>query len=187
MNTTYSIEAAVKVLGNLCKQHNLPLSELTAVFPKRPSTEQECADIAKWIGNRIQVANEIAKEAAPSPAPTPQAVLAKAQANWGHKDKNGKNKPQYFAVQMDGKPHFFQVKPGYKSGIWFVEEQASDALYPVRQGERRARILGLIFANEEAARKMYGELISRCSRCNRTLTNHNNPYFPMYGPECGGK
>jgi hypothetical protein len=168
----------LKTIGALMQKHNVTHAELLAQFPNRPTTVREGLAIAQWIE---------AQPATPTPTPTPQAVLAKAQANWGHKDKNGKNKPQYFAVQMDGKPHFFQVKPGYKSGIWFVEEQASDALYPVRQGERRARILGLIFANEEAARKMYGELISRCSRCNRTLTDHDNPYFPMYGPECGGK
>jgi hypothetical protein len=181
--THFDINVAIKTIGNIMKEYGVTKEELLAKFPERPTTQEEVHAIATWIGrDKVRKAGT-----AVLPAPSPQAMLAEAQRNWARKDKNGKNMPQFFAVEMDGKPHFFRVKPGYKPGIWFVEEQASDEFYPVRQGERRGRILGLIFKDEKAARAMYGKLISRCSRCNRTLTDHDNPYFPMYGPECGGK
>ena len=179
------LEASIKTIAALMREHRIPTSDMLAVFPNRPTTMAEAQAVAKWCGQVIQ--ERKAGRVTPAHLSSPQAVLAEAQANWARKDKNGKNMPQYFAVEMDGKPHFFKVKPGYKAGVWFVEEQVSDDLYPVRQGERRGRILGLIFKDADKARALYGKLISRCSRCNRTLTDHDNPYFPMYGPECGGK
>ena len=190
--TTFDITTALKIIGGIMKDEDITHEELLARFPQRPSTEAECTEVGIWMGQLIKArrAEAAAKTISfnpPTPS-VPQVTLAEAQRNWVRKDKNGKNMPQYFAVEMDGKPHFFRVKPGYKSGVWFVEEQASDELYPVRQGERRGRILGLIFKNEQVAREMYARLIGRCSRCNRTLTDHDNPYFAAgLGPECGTK
>jgi hypothetical protein len=175
----YTQEQADQIKGLMAERHITP-AMLFREFPARPKDYTDGVKVINWLFN-VPLPKA-------SPTPSPQvANLNEVQANWGHKNKSGKNMPQYFAVEMDGKPHFFRVKPGYKAGIWFVEEQASDDYYPVRQGARRGAILGLIFKDVDKARALYGQLISRCSRCNRTLTDHDNPYFPMYGPECGGK
>ncbi len=191
MNTTntkpFNQAQAVRLIGNTCKKFDISLKDLRKAFPQRPTTEADFMRIAEWM-NTVWEARTGKSDAAPSQPASPQALLAEAQANWARKDKNGKAMPMYFAVQMDGKPHFFKVKPGYKVGVWFVEEQASDELYPVNSRERRGRILGLIFQDSAKAQAMYGELIGKCARCQRTLTDHTNPYFSMgLGPECGGK
>jgi hypothetical protein len=95
-----------------------------------------------------------------------------------------------YAIQMDDqdKPHFYSVKHGWKPGVIFVDEQASDDRYPVRNRAARERILAEIAKGPEAAGLAYARLLGRCRRCDRTLTDHNNPYFAMgLGPECGKK
>lgn len=169
----FDIEVAVKVIGSLMKNNDLSLAALRAEFPHRPTTEAECSAIAQWIGQQIKTKDA---KPAPSPASTPQVVDG------------------YFAIPAGelgfSKPHFFRLKHGSPKGKWaktqFLTEQASDENYPVR-GARKAQVMHWLASNEQAARELYGTLISRCSRCNRTLTDHDNPYFPAYGPECGGK
>lgn len=95
----------------------------------------------------------------------------------------------YYAITEGyDKPHFFRVKNGRKPGVVFLDEQASDDLFPVRNRTRRTEILATIAKDPAKAMALYGELIGRCARCHRVLTDHKNPYFHMgLGPECGSK
>lgn len=175
MNTTDYIELGVKIIGDMCKRYNIDLADLRKQFPNRPTTKAELNAIAVWVSKR---AKATAEQPTPTPTPTPQGTVGDG----------------YFAIPAGelgfGKPHFFRLKHGNPKGKWaktqFMTEQASDENYPVR-GARKAQVLAWLAANEQAARELYGILISRCSRCNRTLTDHDNPYFPAYGPECGSK
>jgi len=95
-----------------------------------------------------------------------------------------------YAIQLPAqdKPHFYRVTAGRKAGIVFVNEQASDDTYPVRNPNARKEILAEIAKDVEKAGRAYAELKSSCRACGRTLTDHANPYFAMgYGPECGSK
>lgn len=185
----FNVRVALNVIGGLMKENGITHAELHAVFPQRPATEQEFSEVAKWIGQVIQERKvgrvvpqdtkpEWTKTTAPSHLSSPQATVADG----------------YFAIPEGAlgfsKPHFFRLKHGSPKGKWaktqFLTEQASDENYPVR-GARKAEVMSWLAQHSDEARALYGTLISRCSRCNRTLTDHDNPYFPMYGPECGGK
>jgi hypothetical protein len=176
--TKFDINVAVKIIADLMKEHNVTQEQLLAVFPYRPTTEAECSTVARWLGGVIKAKQEAAKTVSPA-LPTPQAKLPV------RKDKNGKNMPQYYAVTLPGedKLRFFRVKPGWKDGVYFVDEQASDMLYPVRQGARRGQVLGAIMKDPGAAQRRYGQEIGKCAVCGRTLTDPESREYGI-GPVC---
>jgi Asp-tRNA(Asn)/Glu-tRNA(Gln) amidotransferase A subunit family amidase len=163
-------QGRANLIKDMMQERGITQQQMTERFPNRPSTREEFQAVLEWL-------KEQGKKAEASAPPS------SAQVNDG-----------YYAIPVGelgfSKPHFFRVKHGAKSGKWantqFLTEQASDENYPVR-GARKVQVMAWLAANEQAARELYGTLISRCSRCNRTLTDHDNPYFPAYGPECGGK
>jgi hypothetical protein len=107
------------------------------------------------------------------------------QMTTGHPIPDGR-----YAIQMadQDKPHFYSVKHGWKPGVIFVDEQASDDRYPVRNRAAREAILSEISKDPEAAGLRYATELGQCRACGRTLTDHANPYFKMgLGPECGKK
>lgn len=77
-----------------------------------------------------------------------------------------------YAVTLAGedKIRFFRVKNGHKPGVTFVDEQASDDLWPVKSPARRAAILATIAADPTALAG-YGQELGVCGRCGRTLTD----------------
>lgn len=96
----------------------------------------------------------------------------------------------WYAIQLPSqdKPHFYRVTAGRKPGVIFVNEQASDETYPVRNPNARKEILAEIAKDVEKAGMAYATLLSSCRKCGRTLTDHNNPYFGVgLGPDCGKK
>jgi hypothetical protein len=174
--------SAVRIIGQTCKKFDISLEALRAEFPNRPTSDAEFLAVAQWMQAVWESRqNDQGTKSINPPRPSSQAK--------GVSVKDG-----YFAIPEGqlgfSKPHFFRLKHGNPKGKWantqFLTEQASDENYPVR-GARKAQILAWLAEHEDEARALYGTLISRCSRCNRTLTDHNNPYFPKYGPECGGK
>jgi hypothetical protein len=95
-----------------------------------------------------------------------------------------------YAIQMQDqdKPHFYRIVHGRKPGVIFVNEQASDETYPVRNRAAREAILAEISKNVDKAGMAYATLLGSCRACGRTLTDHHNPYFSIgLGPECGKK
>jgi hypothetical protein len=179
-------EAMARIIGRTAEKYDISLEAMRQAFPTRPTTEAEYMAIAKWMQaqyeGKLAMVNEVrGTEQSTSinpPRPSSPQVVADG----------------YFAIPAGelgfSKPHFFRLHHGAKNGKWantqFLKEQASDETYPVR-GARKTEVLAYLAKHSDEARALYGTLISRCSRCNRTLTDHDNPYFPMYGPECGGK
>lgn len=91
----------------------------------------------------------------------------------------------YYALEMNGTVHFFKVNrpaEGPHKGKTFVEEQASDNFFKmgwVRTGE----VLDAIAADPESAGRLYGQHITRCYKCHRTLTTEESRVRGL-GPEC---
>jgi hypothetical protein len=97
----------------------------------------------------------------------------------------------HFAVRIDGSDvvKFYRVKlvtGGNWTGKVFVDAQASDEFYPVRNPDTLAWILAGILADPRAAETLYGTELGKCCRCNRTLTDETSRALGI-GPECRSK
>jgi hypothetical protein len=80
---------------------------------------------------------------------------------------------------------FFRVdRPteGDWAGRTFVNQQASDDLFPVK-GARAKAILARIAEDPQAAMIRYGHELGRCGRCGRTLTDTVSRAMGI-GPDC---
>lgn len=80
-----------------------------------------------------------------------------------------------YAIHFDGTIKFFKVQKGKAGGKWerftFVEEQASDFTYPVKNRDRRNLILAAIAKDVPAAMALYGVELGKCGHCGRILTS----------------
>ena len=76
---------------------------------------------------------------------------------------------------QDGEVYFFKVEKGKDGTRWegytFLKRQSSDDLWPIKNAEKRNRILGQIAADVPAAMALYGKEIGRCGHCHKTLTS----------------
>jgi hypothetical protein len=155
-----------ELIKHLMAERGITAEALLQVFPQRPTTFKEGRLVIAWLMRQPKTA---------TPSSSPQVHVVDG----------------FYAIPAGelgyDKPHFFRVKNGRKPGVVFLDEQASDDLHRVPFANRKA-ILEYIAKNAKEARALYGQLIGRCARCRRTLTDHSNPYFEMgLGPECGGK
>lgn len=96
-----------------------------------------------------------------------------------------------YAVDIDGKVHFYVVKDAKNlSGRKYrtVKEKASEQLYRMYRPQQIAALRKIIEAGLEAAGLLYATTLSECRRCGRELTDTDNPYKVYgYGPDCGPK
>lgn len=80
-----------------------------------------------------------------------------------------------YAVEEAGELHFFKVNYGKAGSRWagfcFLDIQASDDLYPIKDRTRKQAILDAIAVDPKAAMARYGHEIGRCGICGRTLTD----------------
>lgn len=93
-----------------------------------------------------------------------------------------------YAVEEDGTLKFFRVTKG--KGRWegrtFLEIQASEDRYSVRNPARRNAILATIAKNPLEAEQRYGQELGQCSRCGRVLTDATSREYGI-GPDCRNK
>lgn len=87
-----------------------------------------------------------------------------------------------YAVEHEGTLKFFKVKNGQR-GFVFLDRQASDDLYPIKNRATKAEILALIAADPHAALVRYGRELGVCGRCGRTLTDEASRAAGI-GPIC---
>lgn len=117
------------------------------------------------------------------PKVTPQA---KARTQGGpHNVPNGR----YAVDEGDGVLRFFKVNSpteGRWVGWTFVDIQASDELYPIKDRARKDAILALIAIDVKGAMLRYGQEIGCCGHCGRTLTNETSRELGI-GPICRAK
>jgi len=82
---------------------------------------------------------------------------------------------------------FFRVRHGRTGTKWegyaFLDVQASDFFYPVRDPRRRSLIFAEIMKDPVAAMNEYGMRLGRCGVCNRTLTDRHS-ILRGIGPIC---
>jgi hypothetical protein len=111
-------------------------------------------------------------------APETTAALSAPQVEAG----------RYAVRGTDGVVKFYKIDKG--RGRWegstFVSVMASDEEHPVRNRTTRIGILAAILVDPDGARRLYGQEIGRCARCNRTLTDETSRAYGM-GPECRSK
>ena len=93
-----------------------------------------------------------------------------------------------YAIEFSGKLRFFHVSrpdSGRWAGYVFVNEQAGDDLFQVRNAKQRNDILEAI-ANDDDALARYGQELGVCGICNRTLTDEVSRSIGI-GPICRNK
>lgn len=96
-----------------------------------------------------------------------------------------------YALWSDDKQQweFYKVRTpetGQWRGYTFVEVQASDDFWPIRNRETLWRILERIAEDPLAASKAYGKELGRCGVCGRTLTDPESIAAGI-GPICAAK
>jgi hypothetical protein len=95
-----------------------------------------------------------------------------------------------YAVEEDGTLKFFHVRNGKADTRWarfvFMDIQASDDLYPLKDRARKASVLALISADPETAMNRYGQELGVCGDCGRTLTDETSRRIGR-GPVCRSK
>ena len=93
-----------------------------------------------------------------------------------------------YAVTIGEKLRFFHInrpEDGRWAGYTFVNEQAGDELFGIRDANRRKMILETI-ANDDHALARYGQELGVCGMCGRTLTDEVSREMGI-GPVCRSK
>jgi hypothetical protein len=96
---------------------------------------------------------------------------------------------RYAVTEGDGTLRFYKVNTpteGKWAGFTFVDIQASDELYPLRDRSRKGIVLALIAKDPQEAMLRYGIELGHCGHCGRTLTNEYSRSIGI-GPICRGK
>ena len=94
-----------------------------------------------------------------------------------------------YAIVYNGITKFFHANTpaqGKWKGFTFVQVQASDDLYPVKNREARNLALSLIAADPKEALTRYGREIGVCGVCGRTLTDEVSRAAGI-GPVCADR
>jgi hypothetical protein len=85
---------------------------------------------------------------------------------------------------------FFRVSHGKKDTRWegyvFLDVQASDYFYAIKDRTHREAVLAEIAKDEVKAMNEYGLRLGRCGVCNRTLTDRHS-ILRGIGPICAAK
>jgi hypothetical protein len=156
-------------IKDLMAQRGISMAAFLSVFPKRPATYAEGNKVIYWLQ----------RQPMPSQPSSPQVSTDLATYKQGGKRAIG---IRYALREESGIVKFYRVKPGRKSGFFFVDAQGSDDLYPIKNPTHKADILKRIAADPEAALALYGQEIGACGRCGRTLTSEYRKLG--IGPEC---
>jgi hypothetical protein len=88
-----------------------------------------------------------------------------------------------YAVEVAGELKFFKVTNGRNAGFVFLDVQASDEWYAIRNVTRIREVLALIAVDPKAAMIRYGHELGQCGRCGRTLTDEASRAAGI-GPIC---
>jgi len=146
-------EKQAAFITKLMGERGITADKLREVFPSRPSSAGEASKVIDWLkGQQAPV------------VVTPLAGVAPLP-------ESGKPHSFHYALEEQGEVKFYRVKRGRKPGFWFIDVQASDDYYPVRNPSRKDAILKAIAQDPQAALARYGQLIGRCGRCGKTLTS----------------
>lgn len=97
----------------------------------------------------------------------------------------------FFIVDpTNGEERFFRVNHGKPGSRWegyvFLDVQASDYFYAIKDKTHREAVLAEIAKDEVKAMNEYGLRLGRCGVCNRTLTDRHS-ILRGIGPICAAK
>ena len=150
------------LIKTMMGERGVSTETLLKVFPSRPATFQDGKKVIEWLRG-IPFATKVS-----SPAPSPQVYDGIAP-----KPEPGKKaRAWHYALRNEaGEVKFYRVKAGRKEGFYFLDVQASDDYYPIKNSAAKKAILDAINADREAALALYGRELGRCGRCLRTLTS----------------
>lgn len=95
-----------------------------------------------------------------------------------------------YAIGNGKEVRFYKIKKpteGRWAGYTFIEIQASDDLFPVKNPVKRHEVLTAITGQGvQKSMERYGQELGKCGHCERTLTNDESRARGI-GPICAGK
>lgn len=94
-----------------------------------------------------------------------------------------------YALRTDGVVKFYVLdrpETGRWAGYVFLNAQASDEKYPIKNPTTKNEILRRIAEDIEGSQMLYGVELGRCYRCGRTLTDETSRALGI-GPDCRTK
>lgn len=139
-------------------------------------TKKDASDAIDWLLRRDKVAKTEAQRIDTQMADVPAGRYAIVV---GDSDPDGDGSIVKF-YKID------RPTEGRWAGRTFVNVQASDEFYPVRNTGERSKILAEIAKDPQAAMLRYGVELGSCGHCGRTLTNEESRARGI-GPICAGK
>jgi uncharacterized protein DUF6011 len=146
----------------MASERDITTAQLLSVFPERPSTFAEGSKVIEWLKAQTKTMNT---PSSPAPSQGYDGIAPKA------KDGKRAQAYHYALTEEDGTVKFYRVKAGRNPNFYFVDAQASDDYYPIRNFAAKHAILKRINADRDGALALYGREVGRCGRCNRTLTS----------------
>lgn len=94
---------------------------------------------------------------------------------------------RYAVEDEDGTLKFYRLKNGRKAGYVFLDVQASDDWFTIRNPRRIDAVLAqIVEIGELNAARRYGQELGHCYRCGRTLTDAVSRELGI-GPDCRAK
>jgi len=190
-------DAQFNTIKSLCEQKDLsslPVAQREFLIPNPFDADKQEANLRRMnreqaheaINLMLQLPKKLAIQ-------TPVQVLQdgpaidKSREEIKHLAREG----YFFIVDpTDGKEKFFHVKHGREDTRWkgytFLEVQASDFLYPVKDKDHREAVFAEINKDPIKAMNEYGIRIGRCGVCGRTLTDRDSRLRGI-GPICAAK
>lgn len=156
------------ILCGNCKDRHATIDQIKSCYQLGPTTTPAREAI---LASRPLTADQIGEVMAVITKPAPVAVPA------GH-----------YVATIDGVDRFYKIGYGKKGSKWegflFIDAQASDEYWPVKNKEHKAAIMNAIKDQgimECLAR--YGHALGKCGICNRTLTDPDSIAAGI-GPVC---
>jgi len=170
-----------KYIRDLCEKKDLTNLD--------PSKKEFLADLSDENLDRLnghQASNAIGALLALPKKPLDQTGEATKPA------PEAKPREGYFFIvdPTNNEERFFRVNYGKEGTRWegyvFLDVQASDYFYPIKDRTHREAVFAEIKKDEVKAMNEYGLRLGRCGVCNRTLTDRHS-ILRGIGPICAAK
>ena len=189
----------IKTIKDLCGSKDLsslPDAQREFLLPSPFDADKQEANLRRMNREQaheaISLMLELPKLQVQTVEVTPVQVLQQGAVQSQTEDQKPQTREGYFFIidPTNNEERFFKVKHGKEGTRWagytFLEVQASDYWYPVKNPKHRDAVLAEIDKDPITAMNEYGIRIGSCGVCGRTLTDRDSRLRGI-GPVCAAR